>query len=180
MAVQVPTPEQLRDIAAEIGLNLTDDDVQSFIALMRPSIDAYNVVDAMPDELPRVKYPRTPGYRPQGEENKYNAWYYKTSVHGASRGKLRGKTIVLKDNVMLAGVPMMNKRRCHNRDAYSRCRWRNRGQSPLRVFLSFRRQPYQCHRPGAQSAQNGLFGRWFLLGKCRLGGGGRSGYGHRR
>jgi len=27
---------------------------------------------------------------------------------GASRGKLKGKTVVLKDNIMLAGVPMMN------------------------------------------------------------------------
>ncbi|HEY7712271.1 MAG TPA: amidase family protein, partial [Candidatus Entotheonella sp.] len=108
MTVQVPTPEQLRDIAREMGLDLSDDDVQSFIALMQPSIENYNVVDAMPDELPRVKYPRTPGYRPEGDENPYNAWYVKTSVKGASRGKLRGKTIALKDNVMLAGVPMMN------------------------------------------------------------------------
>jgi len=108
MAVQVPTPEQLRGIAQEMGLDLSDDDVQSFIALMQPSIEGYNVVDAMPDELPRVKYPRTPGYRPEGDENPYNAWYVKTSIKGASRGKLRGKTIALKDNVMLAGVPMMN------------------------------------------------------------------------
>ena len=108
MAVKVPTPEQLRNVAVEIGLDLTDDDLESFIALIRPSIDSYNVVDAMPDELPQVKYPRTPGYRPQGDENPHNAWYYKTSVKGASRGKLRGKTIALKDNVMLAGVPMMN------------------------------------------------------------------------
>ena len=55
-----------------------------------------------------VKYPRTPGYRPTGEENKHNAWYVKTTVQGAPRGKLKGKTIVLKDNIMLAGVPMMN------------------------------------------------------------------------
>ena len=108
MAVQVPTPEQLRDVAMEIGLDLTDDDLESFIALIRPSIDSYNVVDAIPDELPQVKYPRTPGYRPQGDENPHNAWYYKTSVKGAPRGKLKGKTIALKDNVMLAGVPMMN------------------------------------------------------------------------
>ncbi len=32
----------------------------------------------------------------------------KTTVAGASSGKLRGKTVVLKDNIMLAGVPMMN------------------------------------------------------------------------
>ena len=55
-----------------------------------------------------MKYPRTPGYRPTGDENKHNAWYVKTTVEGASRGKLKGKTVVLKDNIMLAGVPMMN------------------------------------------------------------------------
>ena len=55
-----------------------------------------------------VKYPRTPGYRPTGDENKHNAWYVKTTVEGAARGKLKGKTVVLKDNIMLAGVPMMN------------------------------------------------------------------------
>ena len=108
MTVTVPTPEQLREVAQEIGLDLTDGDVDSFIGLIAPNIQAYNHVDAMPDELPVVTYPRVPGYRPQGEENRYNAWYYKSRVKGASRGKLRGKTVALKDNVMLAGVPMMN------------------------------------------------------------------------
>src|SRR6267154_973788 len=108
MAVQVPTEEQLRQVASDVGLSLSDSDVKSFIDLMRPGIAAYNVVDAMPDNLPRVKYPRTPGYRPTGEENKHNAWYVKTKVEGAAHGKLKGKTVVLKDNIMLAGVPMMN------------------------------------------------------------------------
>src|ERR671925_1315312 len=91
-----------------MGLSLTSEDIISFINLMRPSVAAYNVVDAMPDNLPRVKYPRTPGYRPTGEENRHNAWYVKTRVEGAARGKLKGKTVALKDNIMLAGVPMMN------------------------------------------------------------------------
>jgi amidase len=110
MAVQVPTPMQMYEIADEIGLDLTEQDVSSFIELLKPNIDAYNVVDAMPDNLPQVKYPPTPGYRPTGEENRYNAWYVKTTVEGnpAPGGKLKGKTIVLKDNIMLAGVPMMN------------------------------------------------------------------------
>ena len=108
MAVSVPTPSQLREVANEIGLDLTDADVASFIELMRPSVAAYNVVDAMPDNMPAVRYSRTPGYRPMGEENAHNAWYVKTTVEGAPSGKLRGKTVVLKDNIMLAGVPMMN------------------------------------------------------------------------
>jgi amidase len=108
MAVQLPTPQQIRELADEMGLDLTDADVESYIGLLQGNVDAYNVVDAMPDNLPPVKYPRTPGYHPRGEENQYNAWYVKTEVKGASQGKLQGKTVVLKDNVMLAGVPMMN------------------------------------------------------------------------
>lgn len=108
MAVQMPNREQLRAVARQCGLSLDDASVDSFRVLFTTYVDAYNAVAAMPDEVPRVKYPRTPGYRPGHEENKYNAWYYKSSVKGTSEGKLKGKTIVLKDNVMLAGVPMMN------------------------------------------------------------------------
>jgi amidase len=108
MAVSPPTPDQLKAIADTMGLSLTESDLTSFLGLMKPSIDGYNVVDALPDNLPAVKYPRTPGVRPQPEENPRNAWYVKTRVEGASTGKLKGKTVVLKDNVMLAGVQMMN------------------------------------------------------------------------
>jgi len=108
MPVSVPTPEQLKRIAAEMHLSLTDSDIASFIALMKPSIDGYNVVDQLPDNLPAVRYPRTPGSRPSPEENKHNAWYYKTRIEGATQGKLKGKTVAVKDNVMVAGVPMMN------------------------------------------------------------------------
>jgi amidase len=37
-----------------------------------------------------------------------NAWYVKTEIRGAPRGPLHGRTVALKDNVCLAGVPMMN------------------------------------------------------------------------
>jgi len=108
MPVSLPTPAQLEAIAAEMNLSLTESDIASFIALMKPSIDGYNVVDQLPDNLPPVKYPRTPGVRPPAAENRHNAWYVKSRVEGAGQGKLKGRTVVLKDNVMLAGVPMMN------------------------------------------------------------------------
>jgi len=108
MAVQLPTPDQIRAAATEVGLSLTDADLQSYIALIAPNVAAYNVVDAMPDYLPPVKYPRTPGRFPSPEENKHNAWYVKTSIKGADSGPLKGKKVAIKDNAMVAGVPMMN------------------------------------------------------------------------
>jgi amidase len=108
MAVKRPTPSQLRAVARDLGMTLTDEDIASFLALMQGSLTAYDAVDVMPDYVPAVKYPRTPGYRPDGAENRYNAWYVKTTVKGVPAGKLAGKTVALKDNICLAGVPMMN------------------------------------------------------------------------
>jgi amidase len=108
MPVTRPTLSQLHALADDLGFTLSDADAQSFLGLMAGTFAAYDAVAAMPDHVPAVKYPRTPGYRPEGAENRYNAWYVKTTVKGAPTGKLAGKTIVLKDNVCLAGVPMMN------------------------------------------------------------------------
>ena len=108
MPVTRPTVAQVRALADDLGFTLSDADAQSFLGLMAGSFAAYDAVAAMPDHVPAVRYPRTPGYRPEGAENRYNAWYVKTTVKGTQTGKLAGKTIVLKDNVCLAGVPMMN------------------------------------------------------------------------
>jgi amidase len=108
MTVKRPNLEQLRAVAEDLGMNMSQEDLESYSALMQPNFAAYDVVEAMPDYLPEVKYPRTPGYQPEGEENKYNAWYVKTTIKGAQGGKLAGKTIAIKDNVCVAGVPMMN------------------------------------------------------------------------
>ncbi|MEL6232844.1 MAG: amidase [Pseudomonadota bacterium] len=108
MAVQLPTEAQIESIAEDLGLTLSKEDVASFQGLMAGYVDAYNVVDGLPDPLPRTEYPRTPGYRPGPEENPLNGWYFKSEIKGAPEGKLAGKTFAAKDNVMVAGVPMMN------------------------------------------------------------------------
>jgi amidase len=108
MAVRRPTLDQLRGVAEDLGMHMGDEELKSYNALMQANYAAYDAVDAMPDYLPEVKYPRTPGYRPEGEQNKFNAWQIKTEIKGAPKGKLTGKKIALKDNVCLAGVPMMN------------------------------------------------------------------------
>ena len=108
MTVKRPSHAQMRAMADRFGMSLTDDELAQFSAVMEGYVQTYDRVDAAPDNLPVVRYPRSPGYRPGLSENPLNAWYYKTEVHGAVDGPLRGRRIVLKDNVALAGVPMMN------------------------------------------------------------------------
>ena len=108
MTVQRPTHAQMKTIVEELGMHMSDARVQEFLDVMQGTLDAYDIVDALPDYLPPVLYPRTSGYRPTADENPMNAWYVKTEIKGAPRGPLLGRTIALKDNVCLAGVPMMN------------------------------------------------------------------------
>ena len=108
MTIKLPTQEQVSDTAKKLGITITKEDVGSFQALMQGYVDSYNVVDKMPDELPKVTYPRTPGYRPEGNDNSLNAWAVKSEIKGASKGPLVGKTVALKDNVMVAGMGMTN------------------------------------------------------------------------
>src|ERR1700722_16910296 len=106
MAVRRPTLDQLRSVAEDLGMHMGEAELKSYDALMQGNYAAYDLVDAMPDYVPAVTYPRTPGYRPEGDENKHNAWYVKTTVKGAPSGKLAGKTVALKDTSILAGVRM--------------------------------------------------------------------------
>jgi amidase len=108
MSVEKPTMAQLQAIAADLGMDISPERLAIFHTLMDGAVASYRIVDELPDEKPIVIYPRTPGHEPSAKDNPHNAWYVKTTVKGASSGPLLGKTVALKDNVCLAGVPMMN------------------------------------------------------------------------
>ena len=108
MPIQRPTTMDLQEAALELGLHFTEADAASFHGLMQAQLDAYDLVDAMADELPTVTYPRTAGVRPEPQDNPFNAWAVKTTIVGSGRGKLAGKRVAIKDNVCVAGVQMAN------------------------------------------------------------------------
>jgi len=104
---QKPTVVDLRRAAQELGMNPSDDYLRAVEEIIVPLAGAYAALDGVPDELPAVRYPRGPVHRPGKEENRHGAWYVKTSIKGRPGGKLAGRRVALKDNVCLAGVPMM-------------------------------------------------------------------------
>ncbi len=108
MTVKRPTLSQMRDMASRFGMSLTDEELREYSEVMEPYIQAYDRLDATPDNLPHVRYPRSPGQFPDPSENPLNAWYVKTEIRGAPHGPLRGRRVALKDTICLAGVPMMN------------------------------------------------------------------------
>jgi amidase len=106
--VKRPTLDQMREIVSSLHMSMSDHEINEYLEVMEGTLQAYDRLTQIPDNLPAVRYPRTPGYRPGPAENPLNAWAVKSEVRGAHHGPLAGKRIVLKDNVCLAGVPMMN------------------------------------------------------------------------
>jgi amidase len=108
MPIQPPTADQIRAIAADFGMELTTADAESFAGLVRGLAASYDRVDELVEPKPEVKYPRSTGHKPGAAENPYNAWAWKSTIKGAGSGVLAGKKVAAKDNVCVAGLPLMN------------------------------------------------------------------------
>jgi amidase len=107
--VQAPTPSDLKRMADSLGMPMSDEELEQYAALAAGMMAAYGRVDEM-DAPPRpVKYPRSDhGHRPLGDENPCNGWSWKCSIPGAPEGPLSGVRVGVKDNICLAGIPMLN------------------------------------------------------------------------
>jgi len=108
MPIQPPSLEELARIADQYGFNIPPDRLATFGGLIGHTLGSYARLDELVEPSLPVKYPRQPGFRPTPEDNPLGAWYWKTDIRGAESGPLAGKTVAIKDNVCVAGVPMMN------------------------------------------------------------------------
>lgn len=109
MTIRRPSLADLREISKKLKMSISDNELLTYIDLMEPNFQAYDVVDALEDDTLRSGAEQ---YRsiiwPRKEDNLENAWYVKTEINVSDTGLLAGKTIALKDNVCVRGVPMMN------------------------------------------------------------------------
>jgi len=98
----------------------TEIDVNEVAELMRElgmsaadAADYHPLVQASLDGLHAVPEPEAADFErdwrwPAPEENPLGAWYTRTEINTSDSGRLAGKTVAVKDNVLLAGVPLMN------------------------------------------------------------------------
>ncbi len=108
MSVTRPSIAELQRIAADYGFDLSEAQLEEFRAVGDGTLASYARLDQMQAPTLPVKYPRDAGWAPTEEENPHHAWAWRCSVKGASTGKLAGRTIALKDNISLAGIPLRN------------------------------------------------------------------------
>ena len=59
--VKRPTIEQLQQIVRSLHMSMSDREVGEYLDVLEGTMQAYDRVEKLPDYLPEVRYPRTPG-----------------------------------------------------------------------------------------------------------------------
>lgn len=103
-----PTMADVQAIAEQYGLSLSKADSEGHLSWLSTFLRGFSVIDDLPSSFPEVRYPQRSSSAVSAAQNSLGAWWVRTEIERASSGKLRGKTIAIKDNVFVAGVPLMN------------------------------------------------------------------------
>src|ERR671914_418542 len=106
MAVQRPAPENLAAIASQFHFSIPKERMPAFEALVEGFLAPYDRLDELQEPKRQPRYPRDGGAAPRPQENP--AWAWGVRMGGAEGGPLAGRTVAIKDNVAVAGVPMRN------------------------------------------------------------------------
>jgi amidase len=104
MAPRRPGEQELRELADSLGIPIRAEDLAFFHAVTGALLGAYDALDAAAPPPPAERR----WWVPAPDENPLGAWYVRTALRERDDGPLAGRTVALKDNVMLAGVPMLN------------------------------------------------------------------------
>jgi amidase len=107
MPVHPPEPDAVEAVATHYGLGLSDADITSFAPAVKGLLASWDEVERLYD-MSAPTPPSRDWERPSDADNPFNAWYVTTSITDRADGPLAGRTVAIKDNTAVAGVPMMN------------------------------------------------------------------------
>lgn len=105
MSVTPPDSGELENISAAYGLGLGADRLAEFAPHVEDMLSSWDVVAELHRDIQPPTVTRAwshPAHNPLG------AWYVTCDITATGTGPLAGRTVGIKDNIAVAGVPMMN------------------------------------------------------------------------
>src|SRR5919202_101271 len=108
MAVPRPDKDQVAALARSWGMSHSDADLEAYTALVGAGLSSFEAVEELWSAMAPAAPEGRSSSRPSEEDNPLGAWYVRTEIRGADSGPLAGRTVAVKDNTAVAGVPMMN------------------------------------------------------------------------
>lgn len=111
--MSAPSNERIRELTAQLALDVTDTEVKSFVERHSAMADFYELLESTPDPGRRSdpdvsdRFDRHP-YRPTDDEDPHNAWITRFELDrpDAESDVLDGVTVGLKDNICVRGVEL--------------------------------------------------------------------------
>ena len=103
-----PKLNDLKEIVNGFNMKLDNKEIEDFFEVMQDTIDNYETVSNLDDFIPNKENVERNYKYPTETENKLNAWFIKTNIKKNNYGILNNKKVVIKDNVCIADIPMIN------------------------------------------------------------------------
>ena len=108
MPIRPPDDKDLRSISEHYGLGLSDADLSEYAPFVTGLLGSWDALEGLYARTAPPPRDDRKWYRPDDADNPLGAWYVRTEITEGGRGPLAGRTVAIKDNTMVAGVPLMN------------------------------------------------------------------------
>ncbi|MFE7277813.1 amidase [Streptomyces sp. NPDC057623] len=106
-SLPAPDAARLAAIDEHFHFGLSAEELEEFVPAVAGTLAATAAVEQLYERTAPAA-PNRSWTSPAADENRLGAWYVTTSLTESVEGPLAGRTVAVKDNVAVAGVPMMN------------------------------------------------------------------------